>query len=228
MSEVFRTIAIPTSGAAKAQQIAYDLGYPVRGMFVANFYEVPPGTEVPGLPPPTPGTPPTGVMSSGYLPEDSPILKDEFTLYAAVLAATPGTTVTQQDCIDFVTARDQTTEPGVPRQTYLIEEVAAGTDAPAWVQPTGAHDTYEFDAMVSYKGYSYKSLIDANVWAPDVTGWRIVWGQQAGYAPWQQPLGAQDAYKLEAKVNHNGKNWNNTGSDANVWEPGVFGWTEIV
>ena len=44
---------------------------------------------------------------------------------------------------------------------------------------------------------------------------------------WKQPTGAQDAYKLGAIVTYNGKTWENTGSDANVWEPGVFGWTVI-
>lgn len=44
---------------------------------------------------------------------------------------------------------------------------------------------------------------------------------------WVQPTGAQDAYKLGDIVNHNGQTWENTGSDANVWEPSVFGWTVI-
>lgn len=39
--------------------------------------------------------------------------------------------------------------------------------------------------------------------------------------------GAHDAYKLNAKVSWKGFNWNNTGSDANVWEPGVYGWVKI-
>lgn len=41
---------------------------------------------------------------------------------------------------------------------------------------------------------------------------------------WVQPFGAHDAYRLGAKVTHGGQTWENTGSDANVWEPGVFGW----
>ena len=45
--------------------------------------------------------------------------------------------------------------------------------------------------------------------------------------PWVQPIGASDAYRLGDKVTHNGQIWENTGSDANVWEPGVFGWTVI-
>lgn len=43
---------------------------------------------------------------------------------------------------------------------------------------------------------------------------------------WIQPLGAHDAYPAGAKVTHKGKHWNNSHGDGNIWEPGVFGWTE--
>ena len=44
---------------------------------------------------------------------------------------------------------------------------------------------------------------------------------------WIQPTGAHDAYAKDAKVTHNGKKWTSD-VDANVWEPGVYGWTEVV
>lgn len=44
---------------------------------------------------------------------------------------------------------------------------------------------------------------------------------------WVQPTGAHDAYSLGAKVTHNGKKWTSD-VDANVWEPGAYGWTEVV
>ena len=43
---------------------------------------------------------------------------------------------------------------------------------------------------------------------------------------WRQPQGAHDAYALGAKVSHNGKHWTSDVA-ANVWEPGVYGWTEV-
>ncbi len=46
-------------------------------------------------------------------------------------------------------------------------------------------------------------------------------------AAWVQPTGGHDAYPLGARVSHNGKTWENTGSAANVWAPGIFGWTEV-
>ena len=44
---------------------------------------------------------------------------------------------------------------------------------------------------------------------------------------WIQPTGAHDAYAKGAKVTHNSKKWTSD-VDANVWEPGVYGWTEYV
>lgn len=47
---------------------------------------------------------------------------------------------------------------------------------PAFVQPTGAHDAYHLGDRVSYNGKNYESLIEGNVWAPDVypAGWKEV------------------------------------------------------
>lgn len=35
-----------------------------------------------------------------------------------------------------------------------------------WVQPTGAQDAYAISAVVTHNGFTWKSLIDANVWEP--------------------------------------------------------------
>ena len=42
---------------------------------------------------------------------------------------------------------------------------------------------------------------------------------------WIQPKGAHDAYSYGSKVSHGGKHWIGNVA-ANVWEPGVSGWTE--
>ena len=39
-------------------------------------------------------------------------------------------------------------------------------------------------------------------------------------------VGAHDAYDAGDKVAHNGKHWTSN-LDGNVWEPGVYGWTEV-
>lgn len=40
-----------------------------------------------------------------------------------------------------------------------------------------------------------------------------------------QPTGTHDAYAKGSKIIHNGKKWISS-YDANVWEPGVYGWEE--
>ena len=52
-----------------------------------------------------------------------------------------------------------------------------GTTASEWRQPTGAHDAYmNGDMMIYTDGKTYKSLIDNNVWSPDVypNGWDLI------------------------------------------------------
>lgn len=51
-----------------------------------------------------------------------------------------------------------------------------------------------------------------------------VWTEE--WPEWVQPAGAHDAYAKGAKVSHNGKKWVST-ADANVWEPGVYGWDKV-
>lgn len=57
--------------------------------------------------------------------------------------------------------------------TSLWNEVSA-EECPTWVQPTGAHDAYNIGDCVTFNGKEYTSLINANVWSPDVypMGWQ--------------------------------------------------------
>jgi hypothetical protein len=43
---------------------------------------------------------------------------------------------------------------------------------------------------------------------------------------WVQPAGGHDAYNIGDRVKHNGHLWEST-INANVWEPGVYGWTDL-
>jgi len=64
-------------------------------------------------------------------------------------------------------------------------------------------------------------------WTPDLVPalWRE-YTPDGVIAEWKQPTGAHDAYALGAKVTHNRFTWEST-VDANVWEPGVYGWNQI-
>ena len=65
-------------------------------------------------------------------------------------------------------------------------------------------------------------------WTPEATPalWKKIGDPTEEYPEWSQPLGAHDAYPLGAKVSHNGKKWVSDVA-SNVWEPGVYGWTEV-
>ena len=66
-------------------------------------------------------------------------------------------------------------------------------------------------------------------WEPDtaVSLWKVIGDPTVEYPEWSQPVGAGDAYMTGDKVSHAGKHWLST-VDNNVWEPGVYGWDEVV
>lgn len=98
---------------------------------------------------------------------------------------------------------------------------------PDWIQ--NGHE-YLVSERVSYNGELYrciqghKSQAD---WAPDVAVslWARTSDPTEEWPEWVQPTGAQDAYDKGSKVSHNEKHWTSD-VDSNVWEPGVYGWTE--
>lgn len=64
-------------------------------------------------------------------------------------------------------------------------------------------------------------------WQPDTAPslWVQIADPAEEWPAWSQPIGAQDAYPLGARVSHEEKRWLST-ADNNVWEPGVYGWEE--
>ena len=62
-------------------------------------------------------------------------------------------------------------------------------------------------------------------WTPDVTPalWAVAGDPAEEWPAWSQPIGAQDAYMSGDKVSHRDQHWISS-VDANVWEPGVYGW----
>lgn len=64
-------------------------------------------------------------------------------------------------------------------------------------------------------------------WTPDKTAslWSLAGDPADEWPAWSQPVGAHDAYNAGDKCSHNNKHWiSDVGS--NVWEPGVYGWTQ--
>ena len=122
---------------------------------------------------------------------------------------------------------------------------------PIWTQPLGAVDAYNIGDIVSYNGKLYKSIINANVWAPDVypAGWEEYTESTGGgdsgetggggttepetpptetIPDFVQPTGAHDAYKKGDKVKFEGKIYESL-IDANTYSPSAYpaGWKEI-
>lgn len=62
-------------------------------------------------------------------------------------------------------------------------------------------------------------------WTPDTATslFKKVGFTDNGVPVWTQPLGATDAYKKGDVVSYNGQLYVST-VDANVWEPGIYGW----
>jgi hypothetical protein len=65
-------------------------------------------------------------------------------------------------------------------------------------------------------------------WKPDTTPslYKKIGFADSGVPIWTQPLGASDAYAKGDKVSYDGKLWESD-VDANVWQPGVYGWHEV-
>lgn len=55
--------------------------------------------------------------------------------------------------------------------------------------------------------------------------WAVTSDPADPWPEWSQTLGAHDAYSAGDQVTHNGKHWTSS-VDGNVWEPGVYGWTQ--
>ena len=122
---------------------------------------------------------------------------------------------------------------------------------PIWTQPLGAVDAYNIGDIVSYNGKLYKSIINANVWTPDVypAGWEEYTESTGGgdsgetggggttepetpptetIPDFVQPTGAHDAYKKGDKVKFEGKIYESL-IDANTYSPSAYpaGWKEV-
>lgn len=97
----------------------------------------------------------------------------------------------------------------------------------AWAYPIA----YKTGNIRKYGGQLYRCLQDHTSqadWTPDAASslWKATADPAEEWPAWSQPQGAHDAYAKGAKVSHSDKHWTSN-VDNNVWEPGVYGWTEV-
>lgn len=112
----------------------------------------------------------------------------------------------------------------------LSDEVAlTGVELfPRW---NGDGVEYKVDERVSFNGVLYKCLqanTSQTTWTPtDASSlWAKVLIPDPQVIPeWEQP-DSTNPYMTGDKVTHNGKTWQSD-IDNNVWEPGVYGWSEV-
>ena len=97
---------------------------------------------------------------------------------------------------------------------------------PLWLADISVslNDRYQYDGKLYKCVQSHTTQAD---WTPDITPALWVEISLDEYPEWRQPQGTHDAYNKDDKVTHNSKRWVST-VDANVWEPGVYGWNEII
>ena len=84
-------------------------------------------------------------------------------------------------------------------------------------------DRRQYDGLLYRCVQAHTSQID---WTPPAVPALWVRTSTEEWPEWIQPACAHDDYAMGAKVSHNLKHWIST-LDANIWEPGVYGWTEV-
>lgn len=90
---------------------------------------------------------------------------------------------------------------------------------------------YEKNDYRQYEGLLYRCVqahTSQPTWTPDTASslWTRASDPGDEWPEWIQPTGAHNAYAKDAKCSHNGKHWISD-IDNNVYEPGVYGWTEV-
>ena len=119
----------------------------------------------------------------------------------------------------------------------LIERIAVTLDDetaltgvelfPMWAIGTA----YAVGDRVQYGGALYKVLTahtSQDNWTPDAAPSlfaKVLIPDETAIPEWEQP-DSTNPYSAGDKVTHNGKTWVSD-IDNNVWEPSVYGWTEI-
>ena len=156
-------------------------------------------------------------------PTEERIAEAGWSLYTPpVQPELPMTEPTQEDILDAVKAmlaKDTET---------LSDEEALGVAAlyPTWTSKIG--QDLAVGERLWYGGSLYK-VIQAHTaqsdWTPSEAVSLFTKVSIAEYPEWVQPTGSSDAYKTGDKVAYDDKHWVST-VDANVWQPGAYGWEE--
>lgn len=118
----------------------------------------------------------------------------------------------------------------------IVEQAAQSLDDAAALQAVCLHphwaagQAYAAGYKVQHGGALYKCLQGHTAqadWTPDAAPslWaKVLIPDETVVPEWEQP-DSTNPYMIGDRVIHNGKTWVSD-IDNNVWEPGVYGWTE--
>ena len=120
----------------------------------------------------------------------------------------------------------------------FIEKAVQGLDTydsleavslyPKWI--TGKN--YSVGERIRYNGVLYLVLhshVSQDSWTPDISPSlfaRVLIPDENTISDWVQP-DSTNPYMAGDTVSHNDKTWTSD-VDNNVWEPGVYGWSEVI
>ena len=111
------------------------------------------------------------------LPDEQALLVPSvFPLWQVEVAYEVGFKVRHKDILYKVLQAHTSQADWTPDVTPALY-TAIGLDEagyPVWSQPTGVHDAYNTGDIVSYHGTLYRSVIDGNIYSPEIypTGWK--------------------------------------------------------
>jgi hypothetical protein len=116
-----------------------------------------------------------------------------------------------------------------PNPVSIIASLITTQSKPTWkaglTVTVGQVYFYVVDKNLYQCVQAHKTQAD---WTPPVCKalWKRFYEPTDAPWPWVQPIGSVDAYPIGAKVTFGGYTWQNTIA-ANVWQPGVTGWTNL-
>lgn len=130
--------------------------------------------------------------------------------------------MTKSEAKAFISALVTLREKATDEQALAVSALY-----PAWRSGVD----YAAGLRVLYNGTLYKVLTahtSQDDWTPDAAPSlfaKVLIPDETIIPEWQQP-DSTNPYMKDDKVTHNGKTWVSD-IDNNVWEPGVYGWTEL-
>ena len=143
--------------------------------------------------------------------------------------------ITEAEAYEVVAASPEFSEWVDPAQSALDSLIPTLSDEQADVVPQvwpgwDVGTSYAIGDRVRWEGVLWRCLqahTSQEGWEPGRAVSLWVRTTPEGTIPeWVQPTGAHDAYATGDRVRHNGTVWAST-VDANVWEPGVYGWDQV-